>query len=144
MAAYGELTAHDPALEPKYLEFLQAAARSDPDDPLVLAALGRRAMAEDTANAVRLLLKAEEKGAPGAPTYIDLSEALTREGRAAEAVSALERGLTAFPYSKAIRKHLALAYINRKAYARAKSTLEDYVRDFPEDEFMRGLLAQAR
>jgi hypothetical protein len=144
MAAYGELMARDPSLEPKYLEFLRAAARSVPDDPLVLAALGRRAMTEDPAKAVRLLMKAEEKGLPAAGSYIDLSEALDRQGRPAEAVSALERGLAAFPYSKTIRKHLALAYINRKAYAKAKTTLEDYVRDFPEDEFMRGLLGRAR
>jgi predicted Zn-dependent protease len=77
-------------------------------------------------------------------TYIDLSEALSRNGRAAEAVAALERGRAAFPYSKVIRKHLTLAYITQKAYPNAKLTLEDYVRDFPEDEFMRGLLSQAR
>ena len=144
MAAYGELIMRAPALEAKYFDLLQAASRSDPDDPLVLAALGRKVLGEDTANAVRLLLKAEEKGVPGAATYLDLSEALTREGRSADVVAALERGLAAFPYSRAIRKHLTLAYIRQRAYAKAKLTLEGYVRDFPEDEFMRGLLSQAQ
>lgn len=143
MAAYGELMARQPALASKYLEFLDAAARSAADDPLVLAALGRRAIEEDPEKAVRLLLRAEQKGAPGPATYTDLDEAFTRQGRAAEALSALERGLAEFPYSKVIRKRLALAYINRKLYDRAKKALQDYVREFPEDPFMRGLLAQA-
>jgi hypothetical protein len=143
MAAYGELMARTPELQARYLDLLQAAARSAPEDPLVLAALARQTLAQDPAGAIRLLLKAEEKGAPGAATYTDLSEALTREGRSAEAVAALERGLAVFPYSKPIRKYLALAYIRRKAYAKAKVTLEEYVRDFPEDDFMRGLLSQA-
>jgi hypothetical protein len=144
LAGYGELMARAPALQSSYLDLLQLAARTDPDNPLVLAALGRKAMEEDLPAAIRLLQKAEEKGIPGEATSIDLSEALTSGGRAAEAVAALERGQGAFPYSKAIRKHLALAYIRQKAYAKAKLTLEDYVRDFPEDQFMRGLLSQAQ
>ncbi len=142
MAAYGELMARDPALQPGYLELLERAARTAPDDPLVLAALGRKAMAEDATDAIRLLQKAEEKGVPGAATAIDLSESLSRAGRTAEAVAALERGQAAFPYSKPIRKHLTLAYIREKSYAKAKLALEGYVHDFPEDEFMRGLLSQ--
>src|SRR5207247_7695913 len=122
--------ASNPALQPQYFELLQQAGRSAPDDPLVLAALGRKAMSGDNAEALRLLQKTEEKGVPGAATYIDLSEALTRAGRIAQAVAALERAETAFPYSKAIRKHLALAYIRQKAYAKAKLSLERYVDSF--------------
>ncbi len=143
MAAFGELMAREPSLATKYLDLLQAAARTAPEDPLVLAALGRQALAQDPAEAIRLLVKAEEKGVPGAATYIDLSEALTRDGHGAEAVAALERGAALFRYSKLIRKHLALGYIQQKSYAKAKSTLEAYVRDFPEDDFMRRLLKQA-
>lgn len=144
MAAYGELMARDPSLEARYFDLLQAATRSDPNDPLVLAALGRKALAVDAADAIRLLLKAEEKGAPGATTYLDLADAFARQGRYDEAVSVLERGLAAFPYSKAVRKYLALSYIRQKAYVKAKLTLEEFVRDFPEDSFMRGLLRQAQ
>jgi hypothetical protein len=143
ITAYGELMARDLSLRTKYLDLLKAAARSEPDDPLVLAALARQALAEDPADAIRLLLKAEEKGIPGAASYIDLSEALTHEGRPTEAIAALERGLAIFSYSKVLRKHLALAYIRQKEYPKAKFALENYVRDFPEDEFMRGLLSRA-
>lgn len=143
LAAYGELMARDPGLQPRYLELLERSSRFHPEDPLVLAALGRKAMAENNAEAIGLLTKAEEKGAPGAATYIDLSEALNRAGRDTESVAALERGEKNFPYSKPIRKHLVLAYIRQKAYSKARLALESYVQDFPEDDFMRGLLAQA-
>ncbi len=143
LAAYGELMARDTALRPTYLDLLERSRSSDPDDPLVLAALGRKAMAENSAEAIGLLVKAEEKGAPSAATYIDLSESLDQAGRGAESVAALERGEKVFPYSRAIRKHLVLGYIRQKAYAKARLALERYVQDFPEDGFMRGLLAQA-
>jgi len=142
LAAYGELMTRAPELQPKYLELLEQARRSALADPLVLAALGRKALAEDRSDAVDLLAKAEEAGAPGALTYIDLSEALSRSGRPADSLSALERGERGFPYSQVIRKHLILGYIQQKQYPNAKQAMDRYVQDFPEDSFMRGLLSQ--
>jgi outer membrane protein assembly factor BamD (BamD/ComL family) len=72
-----------------------------------------------------------------------LSEALTQAGRPGEAIQALERGAQTFTYSKDLRKHLILSYIHEKDYAKAKAAMEAYVRDFPEDSFLRGLLEQA-
>src|SRR5262249_16673541 len=92
LAAYGELMARAPELQPKYLELLEQARRLAPDDPLVLAALGRQAFGENRPEALEWLLKAEQKGAPGVLTYIDLSEALLRAGRIDDALAALERG----------------------------------------------------
>jgi hypothetical protein len=143
LAAYGELMNRDPALAPHYFATLEQARHDQPDHPLVLAALGRKALAEHSPDAVNLLAKAEQKGAPGAATYIDLSEALTQAGRPGEAIQALERGAQTFTYSKDLRKHLILSYIHEKDYAKAKAAMEAYVRDFPEDSFLRGLLEQA-
>jgi hypothetical protein len=39
-------------------------------------------------------------------------------------------------------KSLALSYINAKRYPEARKTLERYVELFPEDDFVRGLLAK--
>jgi len=142
LAAYGELLPRAQALQPHYYELLAQAARSAADDPVVLGALGHKALAESSAEAVPLLSMAEAKGAPGAITYLDLSEALSRAGLTDEAVAALERGERLFPFSPAIRKHLVLGYIRQKSYAKAKTALESYVTDFPEDDFMRGLLKQ--
>lgn len=143
LAAYGELMDRDTSLRPRYLELLAEAVRTLPDDPLVLAAQGRKALAEGSPDAVALLTRAEQKGAASAATYIDLSQALTQAGRLAESAAALERGERLFPYAGGIRKHLILAYIGLKEFAKARSSLERYVQDFPEDGFMRGLLAKA-
>lgn len=144
LSAYGELMDRDPSLGPRYLGLLDEAARSFPDDPLVLAALGRKALAEGSPEAIALLARAEQKGAPGAATYIDLGQALAQAGRLSESVAVLSRGERLFPYSSAIRKHLILAYIRSKSFAEARQSLERYVADFPEDSFMRGLLDQVR
>jgi hypothetical protein len=144
LAAYGELMDRDASLRPKYLELLDQASRSTPDDPLVLAALGRKALAEGKADAVVFLTRAEQKGAPSAATYVDLSQALAQAGRLTDSTAALERGERLFPYSKIIRKRLILAYIRHKAFSNARVSLERYVQDFPEDSFMRGLLDKVR
>src|SRR6266851_3499553 len=133
LAAYGELMTGAPQLQAKYFELLDQARKSAPEDPLVLAALGRKALAEKLPEAVEWLAKAEEKGAPAALTYIDLSEALSQAGLPADATAALERGEREFPFSQAIRKHLILSYIRQKQYPQAKAAMERYVHDFPEE-----------
>jgi hypothetical protein len=144
LAAFGELMTRVPALQPRYFELLNEAARSAPEDPLVLAALGRKALAGSDPEAVALLAKAEAKGATGSITYLDLGQALAQAGRLDEAVATLEKGERLFPFSQTLRKYLVLDYIRQKAYEKAKAGLERYVHDFPEDEFMRGLLNRAQ
>ena len=143
LAAYGELMTRAPELQPRYTELLDEAAREGSDDPAALMALGHHALTQSSAGAATLLEQAERKGASGPIFYLDLAEALARAGRADDSTAALERGELAFPFSPAIRKRVVLEYIRRKAYGKAKAALERYVHDFPEDEFMRGLLAQA-
>lgn len=143
LAAYGELMGRDPSLRASYLETLAEAARELPDHPLVLAALGRKALAEGDPRAITWLARAETAGEISATTWMDLSDALTRGGRVPDAVAALERALVRFPYSREIRKRLILACIQAKTYGKARSFLEQYVTDFPEDRFIRELLQQA-
>jgi hypothetical protein len=142
LAAYGELMERAPELQTKYLELLEQARNVAPEDPLVLAAIGRKALAENLPDAVDWLARAEEKDVPGALTYIDLGEALSRAGRPADAVAALERGANVFSFSQVIRKHLILGYIRQKQYPQALQAMHRYMEDFPEDSFMRGLLSQ--
>ena len=144
LAAYGELMTRAPALESKYFELLEEAQRTTPEDPLLLAAMGRRALLARAPEAAGLLSKAEQKGELGSVSYLDLSEALAQSGRTRDSTTALERGESAFPFSQEIRKRLILAYVRQKDYAKAKLALERYVQDFPEDGFMRGLLSQAQ
>jgi tetratricopeptide (TPR) repeat protein len=141
----GSLRDIDAALTPQYTALLEEAMRQQPEDPLVLAILGRQALRSNEQDAAAILSRAEKaeaekNGVARASTYIDLGEAFLQAGNTAEAVAAMERGQTAHPWSKEIRKRLVLACIRQKDYAKAQFALKSYVADFPEDSFMRGLL----
>jgi hypothetical protein len=140
----GELMPSSPELQTAYLDLLAQAARALPNDPLVLAALGRKALATGQGDAIALLERAVRPPAvPRQATYLDLADAYLRAGRTADVVTVLERAVSAFPYSKLVRKRLILSYIQIKDYSKARAALVAYVDDFPEDDFMRGLLKKA-
>ncbi len=46
------------------------------------------------------------------------------------------------PYNAVIQKTLILQYINLKAYSEATVLIRQYVETFPEDSFMRDILAR--
>ncbi len=144
LAAYGELMGRDDSLRSLYLQTLEEAGQEAPNDPLVLAALGRKLLAERKPKALEYLMRAEASGNASYATYLDLSQALSQSGREPESIAMLERGESHFPFSRDIRKRLILAYITAKTYSRAETALERYVSDFPEDSFMRSLLNQAK
>ncbi len=140
----GELMPSSPELQNVYLDLLDQAARELPNDPLVLAALGRKALATGQGDPIPLLERALRPPAvPREATYIDLADAYLRAGRNSDEVSTLERAASAFRYSKLVRKRLILSYIQAKDYTKARTALVAYVDDFPEDDFMRGLLKKA-
>ena len=144
LQGYGGLAGRDPAIQQKYTDLLGEAARTNKEDPVVLAALGHQALQNSSfANASTFLVKAEEKGATGPIFFLDLAEALSQAGRVEDSTAALERGEALFPWSPALRKRLVLGYIRQKTYTKAKAAMERYVADFPEDEFMQRLLKQA-
>ena len=91
---------------------------------------------------IRILPLLNPRSSSGS-VYADLAEALARAGRLEDAVAVLKRGIETEPYAPEIRKSLALRYINLKQYPQAKETMQQYVELFPEDDFMRGLLAKA-
>ena len=72
-----------------------------------------------------------------------MAEVLVPLGREADAVTTLQRGVEAAPDESKLRKLLALRLINLKRYPEAEIVMRDYVRIFPEDQFMRGLLEKA-
>ncbi len=142
LSIYGELGERSPALLARYLSLLDEAAKTAPNDPVVLAALGRRSLMENRPDALDLLTRATSAADPTAPTLIDYSEALDHANRMEESAAVLERAATLFPYSKEIRKRLILHYIQLKQYGEARSAMTSYVDAFPEDDFMRGLLSR--
>lgn len=131
LAAYGEL-----GLRKEYLETLDALAVKTPDEPLVRASLGRRALLEKRYPEAAGFLK----DASTVISLLDLAQALKLSGRQLESIPVLERAASLEPLNMVARKTLVLAYIEAKDYAKAKKSMRNYVVDFPEDTFMRQLL----
>lgn len=143
--AFGELLSRQPDFSQKYLDLLAEAAERHGDDPLVLAALGRKAKLENRApEAIEYLTLAVEAGIQPASTYEDLAELLMESARLGESAEILLQGVNEMPYNPRLRKMLALRYIKLERYQEARSMIEEFVRLFPEDDFMRGLLRQVR
>jgi hypothetical protein len=143
LAAYGEAMKKDPSLGPRYLAVLDALSRSDPDNTIVLAALGRRALYEkEYEKAAGYLSNALERGSQATTTYLDLGDALSAAGKHQEAAAAYQRGIDVSPYAPVLYKSLALEYVTLKQFDRAHEVIRKHVELFPEDSFMRGLLGK--
>jgi tetratricopeptide (TPR) repeat protein len=144
LLAYGQVAAQRPDFELRYLALLNQLSRTQPDDPLVLAALGKKAMfdrdAEAFARARKYLEKAIEKGSTAPSTFEDLAEILARAGPREQAITVLEKGLALSPYSPELYKSLAQTYGALGRRAEARKTLVRYLELFPEDDTARRLL----
>ena len=143
LQAYGELMERHPPYAGKFQALLDRAAKESPDQPLVAAALGRRALrSQAPAEAIQFLTKAVERGSESSTTFEDLGEALSQAGRLEDSVKALRRGIELAPYTPVLHKSLALRYIKLQKFDEARQALERYVELFPEDDFVRRLLKQ--
>jgi tetratricopeptide (TPR) repeat protein len=140
LSAYGELSGRSSELLVHYLVLLDEAPSRAPHDPQVLAAMGRRSLLDKRSGAVELLTRAVDKGALSTATLSDLSEALEQAGQPQASIKILEKTCRLFPFSQDVRKRLILGYIQARQYSEARESIEVYMRDFPEDDFMRDLL----
>ncbi|MGH7246611.1 MAG: tetratricopeptide repeat protein [Pseudomonadota bacterium] len=144
LQAYGELMGQAPRYRPRYLELLADLSHSQPDEPVVQAALGRKAFLasgpEANRQAIEHLSKAVRLGFTGSLVYENLAEALFREDRVPEAIEVLTKGIDLVPYAPRLQKFLAACYINRKQYELARQVMKRYTELFPDDDFVRGLL----
>jgi tetratricopeptide (TPR) repeat protein len=141
LLAYGEVVVQNPDLRPYYLEVLEQLSKSAPNEPLVLGALGHKALTEkDYGRAADYLSRALQAGEEYPTTFLYLGEALLRAGRVEEAARFLERGVAVWPYAAQIQKSLIVSYVTMKDYARAQQALQRYVELFPGDTFMREML----
>ena len=141
--AFGELLSKRPEFSDRYLSLLLQVAEEHGDDPLVLAALGRKAKLDDrTPEAIDYLESAVRAGPQPASTYDDLASLLVSHGREDDSAAILAEGVRAWPLNPRLRKMLALRYVNLKRYRDASETIRRFVDLFPEDDFMRGLLRQ--
>ena len=141
LRAYGEFAGEHPEYQARYFRLLDRLAIEQPGDPFVQAALGHKALvASKPEDALAHLTKALPMSDP--TVYRDLAQASDALGRTSDAVEYLKKAVEAGPYDTAMRKTLILEYIKIKRYAEARQAMEEYVSFFPEDAFMRGLLAR--
>lgn len=146
LQAYGELMESHPEYKPRYERLLDALASSKRHDPMVLSALGRRALLAGTAEGLdegqRDIAQAIADGSTLASDFELDANLLIRAGRIQEAIEVLKRGIDLNPYSTRLYKRLALAYIQIHQYDNALATMKQELKIFPEDSFMRMLVAR--
>jgi hypothetical protein len=144
LAAYGELMDKAPEYRGRYLALLQELEHSQPENALVQASLGRRALLDDKASEAAVHLRHALKiGPPQATTYADLAEAQVKLGQENQAITSLEKAVELDPFNAVFQKKLVLRLIQTKQYAQAGAALEHYVHTFPQDSFMRQMLNRA-
>jgi tetratricopeptide repeat protein len=145
LQAYGELADQHPEYLKRYFEVLEQLERTDPGNALVLAATGTRDLqAGKYEEAVTNLRRALETGPRKTVLYTELADTLVKLDRSAEAAVVLRKAIGLDPFNSALQKTLIVRLIELKEYASARTALESYVERFPEDSFMRQMLARSQ
>jgi hypothetical protein len=141
LQAYGELSDRAPEYRDRYLQTL-GQFPTQGDIPLINAALGLKASREGApaANVIAWLSKAVDEGFKAPSVFEALATALSTDGRGPEAIAVLKRGIELSPWEPRLQKLLALEYIHAKQYDLAREALRQYLKAFPEDQFVRDLL----
>jgi cytochrome c554/c'-like protein len=141
LRAYEELALKNTDYQRRYLDLLNELSKTQAEDPYVQAALGHKAFTENRSDEavahLKLALPLNNAG-----VFLELGQALAKLGRGDESIEYLKKGVAMDPYNGVMQKTLILQYINAKAYVDARILMEQYVATFPEDSFMRTLLAR--
>jgi tetratricopeptide (TPR) repeat protein len=144
LSAYGELAENRPEYAAPYLHVLGKLEQTQPDNPLVQAALGRRELQSGNFQAAAdHLRRALLAGPPVATTCADLANALAHLGQTEQAIPLLNQSIALDPFNPVTQKMLVVRLIALKDYAKARSALEQYLAIFPQDSFMRQMLERA-
>jgi hypothetical protein len=143
LKTYGQLASEHGDYQARYLELLESVANDQPDNPYVQAARGHKKLSEGrNEEALALLIPALRLDESA--VEVDVAQALTNLGRSDEALAHWEAAMRMDPYNPVLEKKLTLQYINLHRYVEADKCLRNYVETFPEDKFMRDLLARVQ
>jgi len=143
LRAYQELAQKSSDYQRRYLDLLKELSKTQSQESLVQASLGHQSFVEGrTEEAIPHLKLGLALGNP--VIFLELGQALAKLGRSDEAIDYLKKGVEMDPYNAVMQKTLILQYIDAKSYSEARALMEQYVETFPEDSFMRTLLARVR
>ena len=145
LQAYGQLKEQSPAYTESYRRTLHELETTQPNNALVQAALGHEALTAGQLDGAEQHLQQSLRLDPAqAAVYEDLSAVADQKGQAAEAVTMAQKAVMLEPFSAPLQKTLVLRLINAKQYTEAEAAMEKYLENFPEDDFMRKMLAIAK
>ena len=145
LQAYEQLKSQSPIYAAAYARTLAELEETEPENALVQATLGHNAFAEGRLEEAVAHLNASIRLNPAQPAvYADLAQIADARGQVAEAVAMAQKAVMLDPYNAPLQKTLVMSLIGAKQYPEAETAMEKYLEDFPEDDFMRKMLAMAR
>jgi predicted Zn-dependent protease len=134
-----------PAYAASYEKMLHQLETAEPEHAIVQAALGHQALAAGQLDEAAQHLQESLKLDPAQPAvYVDLSEVADQKGDATQAVAMAQKAVMLDPFNAGMQKTLVLRLIGAKQYEEAEAAMEKYLQNFPEDDFMRKMLAMAK
>ena len=146
LQAYSELQDSRPEYRARQAKLLDNLARTQPHDPVVVAALGRRELeqkgVEGIAGRIRDLSRIVDHESASPEDLELLAELLTKAGRTREAIETLHKGIATDPYDRRFYSLLVPLYASSHKYSRAVQTLRDELQLYPQDDSIRSLLRQ--
>lgn len=145
LQAYGELSENKPEYVAPYLKTLDQLNQSQPDNALVQAALGRKEIKSGNFSEAADHLKRSLELDPVQPAVAgDMADALQKLGKVDEATTVLKKAIGQDPFNPVLQKKLIVDLIAMRQYAEARAALEQYMKAFPQDTFMRQMLARVQ
>jgi hypothetical protein len=145
LEGYREITERKPEYAASYAKVLAELEHTEPDNATVQQALGHRDLESgEPQKAIEHLERAAQLDPQQAMTYSYLAEALGQQGAVDKAIAAGEKAVSLNPYNQLLQKALIDRLIAGKEYQKALAAMEHYLEVFPEDSFMRQMLAIAK
>jgi tetratricopeptide (TPR) repeat protein len=133
--------------EEPYARLLNQMAESEPENPVVLAAVAQRVTASQTphtrAEAIGYLSRAIQLGSTHPNDYLLLADLLARSDRVSESIAVLEKGMLFAPYAKEFFQSKAHCFISMGKHSDAVATIKKGLELFPGDTALNILLKKA-
>jgi len=145
LQAYAILKAGKPQFNASWLTTLAELETATPENALVQASLGHRDLeAHKLPDAIAHLRHAVQLDPMQTSAWLDLSEAQDQSGQAEEALASAKKAAELDPFATDPQKAVVARLIGGKHYDEATDAMEKYLQNFPEDDFMRKMLAIAK